>query len=91
MTKAALRFVFPPEPSKWLFSVSVLGGLDVHNHEAVTETTEARWKLAGVPIANIALPWEPSPGMPAILAMLDSSDLNRNFFGFNSSRVLPWK
>lgn len=41
MTKAVVGFVFPPEPSKWLFSVSVPGGSEVQDHVAVTETTEA--------------------------------------------------
>lgn len=66
MMKAVIRFVFPPELSKWLFSVSVPGGLNVQNHVTIMETTEAGSKLAGVPIANIALPWEPSSGMHAI-------------------------
>ena len=55
-TKAAIKFVFPLEPGKWLFSVSVPGGLDVQHHVAVTATMEAGWSCLVFPVLLCA-PW----------------------------------
>lgn len=92
--KAVIRFVFPPEPRKWLFSVSVPGGLAVQKHVAVTETTDARSKLAGVPVANIALPWEPSPGMCAMratgIAISLDSTVAEPCLGRHTGHTIDW-